>query len=133
MAEKSAQNLVDEIAASKNNNLSRLIYALGIGFVGNGPHSCSPTSSIDAGVADASASQLMEVGEVGPKVAESIVEFFSESANREVIARLRDAGVDPRQERQAPRSCFLQDKSFVFTGSLARHSREECAELCASA
>ena len=130
MAEKSAQNLVDEIAGSKNNNLSRLIYALGIGFVGERTAQllAEHVGSLEA-LANATTEALTEVAEVGPKVAASIVEFFSEGANRSVMERLRAAGVDPKQERQAPRSMLLADKTFVFTGALARRSREEAGAL----
>jgi DNA ligase (NAD+) len=130
MAEKSAQNLIDEIASSKNNNLARLIYALGIGFVGERTAQllAEHVGSLQA-LADASDAELTEVAEVGPKVAASIVEFFSESANRGVIERLRAAGVDPQQKRQAPQSTLLTGKTFVFTGALARRSREEAGAL----
>jgi len=62
-------------------------------------------------------------------VAASIAEFFSEGANREVIERLRKAGVDPQHARQEQVSNGLAGKSFVFTGTLARRSREEAGEL----
>jgi len=130
MADKSAQNLLDEIAASKRNDLARLVYALGIRFVGE------RTAQLLAGhfgslgaLAEANEQALTEVTEVGPKVAASIVEFFSERANRKTIERLRAAGVDPRHERAAPLSNRLAEKSFVFTGVLARHSREEAGAL----
>jgi DNA ligase (NAD+) len=129
-AEKSAQNLIDEIHSSKNNNLSRLIYALGIGFVGERTAQllAEHLGSLSA-LASATAAQLTEVAEVGPKVAESIVEFFSEAANRSVIEGLRAAGVNPQQKREAPRSALLAGKTFVFTGALARRSREEAGAL----
>ena len=73
----------------------------------------------------AGAEELTEVAEVGPKVAESIAEFFSERANRGVIDRLRAAGVNPKHERPALQSSRLAGKSFVFTGALVRRSREE--------
>ena len=72
---------------------------------------------------------MTEVTEVGPVVAASVAEFFSERANRAVIERLRAAGVDPRQEHQVPRSTRLAGLSFVFTGALARRSREEAGAL----
>ena len=75
---------------------------------------------------------MTRVTEVGPKVAASIVEFFSERVNRKIIDRLRAAGVDPKHERQALRSTRLAEKSFVFTGALARRSREEAGALVAS-
>jgi len=125
-AEKSAQNLLDEIQASKKNSLARLIYALGIRFVGErtGQLLAEHFGSI-AALAEASEEQLTEVPEVGPAVASSIAEFFSERANRHVIERLRAAGVNPKHERMTPRSTRLAGKTFVFTGALARRSREE--------
>src|SRR5256885_2009108 len=83
MAEKSAQNLLEEIEASKKNSLARLIYALGIQFVGErtGQLLAEHFSSLEE-LAAAKEEQLVEVPEVGPKVAASTVEFFSEAANR---------------------------------------------------
>jgi len=125
-AEKSAQNLLDEIQASKKNSLARLIYALGIRFVGErtGQLLAEHFGSLQA-LAEATGEQLTEVTEVGPKVAASISEFFSERANRQVIERLRAAGVNPKHERTTPRSTRLAGRTFVFTGALARRSREE--------
>jgi DNA ligase (NAD+) len=127
-AEKSAQNLLDEIQASKKNSLARLIYALGIRFVGERTAQllAEHFGSLQA-LADATEEQLTEVPEVGPKVAASIAEFFSERANRQVIERLRAAGVNPKHERMTPRSTRLAGKTFVFTGALARRSREDAA------
>jgi DNA ligase (NAD+) len=125
-AEKSAQNLLDEIQASKKNSLARLIYALGIRFVGErtGQLLAEHFGSLPA-LAEATEEQLTDVPEVGPKVAASIAEFFSERANRQVIERLRAAGLNPRHERTTPRSTRLAGSTFVFTGALARRSREE--------
>jgi len=125
-AEKSAQNLLDEIQASKKNSLARLIYALGIRFVGErtGQLLAEHFGSI-AALAEATEEQLTEVPEVGPAVAASIAEFFSERANRNVIDRLRAAGVNPKHEHMTPRSTRLAGNTFVFTGALARRSREE--------
>jgi len=133
MGEKSAQNLLDEIAASKKNDLARLIYALGIRFVGERTAQllAEHFGSMKA-LAKAGAENLTEVAEVGPKVAASIAEFFSESANIKVIDRLRDSGVDPKQERQVLRSTRLAGKSFVFTGELERQSREEAGAVAKS-
>jgi DNA ligase (NAD+) len=73
--------------------------------------------------------QLEEVPEVGPKVANSIVQFFSESANRQLIKKLEKAGVRPTAEKRELKSSKLSGKSFVFTGGLANRSREEAGEL----
>ena len=130
MAEKSAQNLIDEIAASKKNSLARLIYAIGIPFVGERTAQllAEHFGSMDK-LATASAETLMEVGEVGPKVAEGVLEFFSESANRKLIERLRAAGVNMKEERAAPISAKFAGKTFVFTGTLANRTREEAEAL----
>src|SRR5260370_35721829 len=77
----------------------------------------------------ASEEELTEVTEVGPKGAASIVEFFSEAANREVIKKLRKAGVNPTEEKRAPKSNKLAGKTVVFTGGLERRSRGDCGGL----
>jgi DNA ligase (NAD+) len=130
MAEKSAQNLLDEIAASKKASLARLVYAIGMPFVGE------RTAQLLAGhfgsmekIAGASAEELMEVGEVGPKVAEGVREFFSESANRKLIDHLREVGVNMQEKRKALIDTRFAGLTFVFTGTLANHSREEAQAL----
>jgi DNA ligase (NAD+) len=130
MAEKSAQNLLEEIEASKKNSLARLIYALGIQFVGERTAQllAEHFSSLEE-LAAAKEEELEEVPEVGPKVAASIVEFFSEPANRQIIKKLRKAGVHPTAEKRVVKSQKLAGKSFVFTGGLANRSREEAGEL----
>jgi DNA ligase (NAD+) len=130
MAEKSAQNLIDEIAASKKNSLARLAYAIGMPFVGERTAQllAEHFGAMDK-LATASAEQLMEVGEVGPKVAEGVLEFFSESANRKLIERLRAVGVNMKEERAAPISAKFAGKSFVFTGTLVNRTREEAEAL----
>jgi len=130
MGEKSAQNLLEEIEASKKNSLARLIYALGIQFVGERTAQllAEHFSSLEE-LAEANEEELEEVPEVGPKVAASIVEFFSEPANRQLIKKLRKAGVHPTAEKHVVKSQKLVGKSFVFTGGLANRSREEAGEL----
>jgi DNA ligase (NAD+) len=129
-AEKSAQNLLDEIAASKKVTLARLIYALGIRMVGErtGQLLAAHFSSLDE-MAAAKEEQLFEVGEVGPKVAAAIAEFFSEPANRQIIKKLEKSGVRPTAEKRVLKSQKLAGKSFVFTGGLANRSREEAGAL----
>lgn len=130
MAEKSAQNLLDEIEVSKKNSLSRLIYALGILFVGErtGQLLAEHFSSLED-LAAASQEQLEEVPEVGPKVANSIVQFFSEPANRQLIKKLEKAGVRPTAEKRDVKSNKFAGKAFVFTGGLVNRSREDAGEL----
>jgi len=73
--------------------------------------------------------ELMEVPEVGPKVAARIAEFFSEPANRQLIKKLRKAGVHPTAEKRQVKSDKFAGKSFVFTGGLANRTREEAGEI----
>jgi DNA ligase (NAD+) len=126
MAEKSAQNLLDEIAASKGNSLARLIYALGMRFVGErtGQFLAGHFASLPK-LAEATREELEEVSEVGPKVAQSIADFFSEAANRKLIQRLKDEGLNMTEKRIAPEDTRFSGKTFVFTGGLARRSRDE--------
>src|SRR6202790_2890101 len=126
MAEKSAQNLLDEIKTSKDNSLSRLIYALGMRFVGErtGQLLAEHFASLPK-LAEATVETLEEVTEVGPKVARSIADFFSEPANQKLIQRLKDEGLRLTEKREAPESTRFVGKSFVFTGALARRSRDE--------
>jgi DNA ligase (NAD+) len=130
MAVKSAQNLLQEIEASKKNSLARLIYALGIQFVGErtGQLLAEHFSSLGE-LAEAKQEQLLEVPEVGPKVAASIVDFFSEPANLKLIKKLYKAGVQPTAEKRTVKSDKLAGKSLVFTGGLANRSREEAGEI----
>ena len=130
MGEKSAQNLLDQIAASKKLALARLIYALGIRMVGErtGQLLAEHFSSLDE-LAGAKEEQLFEVTEVGPKVAAAIAEFFSESANQKIIRKLDKAGLRPTAEKRVLKSQKFAGKSFVFTGALANRSREEAGQL----
>ena len=130
MAKKSADNLLREIAGSKSNDLSRLIYALGIRFVGERTAQLLAEHFGSIGALEKADEQaLSEVVEVGPKVAASIVEFFSERANRNTIKRLREVGIDPKNAPKETVSNRFAGQSFVFTGTLARRSREDAGEL----
>ena len=74
----------------------------------------------------------MEVTEVGPKIAEGVREFFSESANRKLIERLRAAGLNMKEEQAAPNDTKFAGKTFVFTGTLVNRSREQAEALVAA-
>jgi DNA ligase (NAD+) len=133
MGEKSAQNLLGEISASKKNSLARLIYAIGIPFVGERTAQLLSEhfGSMDK-LAGASAEELVEVGEVGPKIAEGVREFFSESANRKLIERLRAVGVNMKEARKELKDSRFAGMTFVFTGTLERRSREDAEALVAA-
>jgi len=126
MGEKSARNLLAEIQESKSRSLARLIFALGIRFVGERTATllADAFGSLDA-LAKASLEDLEAVFEVGPKVAASIHSYFREPRNMELIEGLRKEGLQFTQERKAARSASLAGKTFVLTGTLERWSRDE--------
>jgi len=131
MGEKSAQNIVAAIEASKDTTLARLIYALGIRNVGEATAKdlAWHFGSMDA-LMSADIEALQRVNDVGPVVAESIAGFFAEGHNREVIARLEQAGVRGRAEtRPAAAIAVVAGLTFVLTGTLPRLTREEAAAL----
>jgi DNA ligase (NAD+) len=130
MGEKSARNLIAEIDRSRSNPLWRLIYGLGIRFVGERTAEllAEHFGSLDA-LMQASEGELEQVEEVGPRIAAAIRIFFSEPANRDLVARLRAAGLDPRQQPRAPAvPQTLAGKKFVLTGTLPHVSREAMKE-----
>jgi DNA ligase (NAD+) len=133
MGEKSAQNLLNEIEASKKNSLSRLIYAIGIPFVGErtGQLLARHFGSMEK-VAAATAEELTEVHEIGPKIAEGVSEFFSEKANRDLIKHLQVVGVNMTEERAALVDTRFAGMTFVFTGTLVNRSREQAEALVAA-
>ena len=133
MGDKSAQNVLDEIEASKKLPLERVIYGLGIRFVGErtAEFLAQHFGSLDDIMAAATlpdeaeaTAQLEEVEEVGPRIAASIREFFLEPKNRELVARLKKAGLRFRGEKKK-RGTALAGKTFVLTGTLEHHTRDE--------
>lgn len=123
--EKSAQNLIDEIEKSKSSTLDRLIFALGIRFVGERAAKllASEFGSMETLMA-ATAEDLMAISEIGPRVAESITFFFSLPANRARIEKLASLGLRPHYEKRATGD-RLKGMTLVVTGTLGRFSRDE--------
>ncbi len=120
MGDKSAQNVLDEIKASKKLPLERVIYGLGIRMVGErtAQFLAEHFGSMDD-LMDASEEELQNVTEVGPRIAQSIVEFFAEPSNRKLIERLRDAELTFTGKKKE-RGTRLAGKTFVLTGTLTR-------------
>lgn len=133
MAEKSAQNACNAVQSSKNRPLWRLVNALGIRFVG------SETSILLAGefgsieaLKNARLDDLEAIEGIGPKVAESVVEFFGNETNRILLDELGRLGVNlehQAESAEAPASTKLAGQTFVLTGTLPTLSREEAADL----
>ena len=133
MAEKSAQNLMDAIQDSRRRPLDRVIFALGIRYVGATVATilADHFGSIDA-LIKASRHQLDAIEGVGPTISESIVQFFSQSRNLDVIEKLRRAGVRLAEERKPGRSGIFTGKTFVLTGTLDHMTRQAAAEMIES-
>jgi len=130
MGEKSAHNLLREIENSREQELARVIYALGIRYVGErtAQFLADHFGSLDK-IARGKEDQLLEIEEVGPKVASSIVEFFGERRNRTLLEKLRKAGVQFEQKKLRKAEGKLAGKQFVLTGTLPHYSREEATRL----
>jgi DNA ligase (NAD+) len=133
MGEKSAENVLSEIEASKKLPLERVIYGLGIRMVGErtAQFLAEHFGSLDA-IMKASAEELEEVNEVGPRIAESIVEFFGDEHNRKLVGDLRKAGLTFAGQKKE-KGIKLAGKTFVLTGTLARHTRDEAKEMIENA
>ena len=128
-ADKSAQNILDEIENSKKLPLERVIYGLGIRMVGErtAQFLAEHFGSMEE-IENASVEELQNVNEVGPKIAESIAEFFSNAANRKLVDRLHAAGL-AFQGKKKERGIKLAGKTFVLTGTLAHFTRDEAKKL----
>ena len=129
MGEKSAENVLAEIEASKKLPLERVIYGLGIRFVGErtAQFLAEHFGALDA-IMNASAEELEEVNEVGPRIAESIVEFFADEHNRKLVGDLRKAGLTFTGQKKE-KGTKLAGKTFVLTGTLVRHTRDEAKKM----
>jgi DNA ligase (NAD+) len=129
MGDKSAQNVLNEIHNSKTLPLERVIFGLGMRFVGErtaeflAEHFGTLDHLMKAGDAE-----LQAVKEVGPRIAHSIVEFFREPRNRELVEQLRKAGLTFAGTKKE-RGTKLAGKTFVLTGTLANYSREQAKKM----
>lgn len=128
--EKLVSNLLEAIEKSKSAGLARLLFALGIRQVGERAARllAEHFGSLDA-IMNASEEELRLVQEIGPETAREIVEFFKREENRQVIEKLRVAGVRLEEAKEVPRSTVLAGMTFVFTGELEHYTREEAEEL----
>lgn len=130
MAEKSAANLIDAIEKSKEQPLDRIIYALGIRFVGKtvAKDLASHFKSMDT-LANADQETMTSVDSIGPKIAESVYTFFRNEKNRNLLNSLHEAGITFEHAGTDSVSSLLDGKKFVLTGSLPSLTRKEAADL----
>ena len=134
MGKKSAGNILRNIEASKQSPLPRVLNALGIRFVGErtAVFLAETFGSLDK-LANADGAELQVAEEVGPKVAESVYLFFREPRNRELIKRLKQAGLQMTYAIKKARAGPFQGRTFVLTGTLPNLTREEATRLIETA
>ena len=127
---KFAQNLIDSINASKENDLYRLITALGIRHVGVKAAKilAKQYDNMD-NLSEATIEDLSQVEDIGPIVANSIREFFEQEQTKDLIKRLKDAGVNMQRIKDDNEDDRFAGKTFVLTGSLEKYSREEASNI----
>ena len=134
MAEKSVSNMLNAIEGSKARPLARVIFALGIRHIGEetaeilAHHFGSIDYDNTDSMANASRERLMSIETIGPKIADSIIAFFRQEENRNVIKRLKQAGVQLEEAAVKPEVLPLAGTEFVLTGSLEALPRKEAEE-----
>jgi DNA ligase (NAD+) len=143
MGERSAENLLAQLEASRSRPLHRLLFGLGIRMVGERAAVvlAREFGTLDA-LAEAARSEegrerLEEIHEIGPKIAEAVVRWFTEKANRSLVERLREAGLsfeEPREEAASlARGSTLEGMRVVLTGTLPSLTRQEARRLVEAA
>ncbi len=129
LGEKSVANLLNAIESSKKQPFSKVLFALGIRYVGAGAakkladHFASIDNLIKAGE-----EEISSVHEIGPSISKSIIKFFSNDGNLHAIERLKKHGLNFKSEIKKAKQNFFTNKTFVLTGTLASFSREEAGE-----
>ena len=130
LGEKSAENIVQSIRNSLEVPFERVLFALGIRFVGEttAKYLAAHFRSLDA-VIGASREELVEADEVGGKIADAIIDYFADPENLRIVERLRRAGIRTESEARELASERLAGRNFVLSGKFAGHSRDELKAL----
>jgi DNA ligase (NAD+) len=132
MAEKSANNLIEGLEASKQVPFERVLYAIGIRHVGEttAKKIAKKVKTLDV-LIHSSKEELLAIDEVGEIIAISIADFFANEKNKDIILRLKQAGLqfELSEEQQQGGSDKLKDLTFVISGVFAKHSREQYKEM----
>lgn len=133
MGEKSSTNLLNAIEKSKQRPFEKVLYAIGIRHVGEGVARvlAGEFGSINV-LQNASEEELTAIREIGPRIAQSVVEFFKENNNVEMIERLSKAGIQLESKQPQKSNRKLQGKTFVLTGALESYTRDEAKDLIES-
>ena len=127
---KFATNLINSIENSKNNDLYRLLTALGINHIGAKASKvlARKYKNID-NLSEASLQELSEIGDIGPVMAKSIVDFFKEDQTKDLIEKLKQAGVNTKNLEKEEFDQKFEGLTFVLTGSLEKYTRQEATDI----
>ena len=132
LGEKSAQNILQSVEKSKNISFDRVIFALGIRFVGEtvAKKLVQVLHDIEQ-LQTATYDKLIEIDEIGERIAQSVVQYFADDKNRALIQRLKDSGLQMTvsEEDLQSQSDILKDKSIVISGTFQHHSRDEYKQM----
>ncbi|HHY41797.1 MAG TPA: NAD-dependent DNA ligase LigA [Thermoanaerobacterales bacterium] len=133
MGEKSADNLIKAIQDSKKQPLNRLVYALGIPFIGSKAsfllaQAFGSMEKLKAATYD----ELIKIPEIGTKMAESIITFFKQEQTNKLLERLKSVGVNMEEQKRSEGIRPLENLTFVLTGTLEKYSRNEAKEIIES-
>jgi DNA ligase (NAD+) len=133
MGEKSATNLINAIEKSKNRTFEKVLFAIGIRHVGQGAARilAEEFGSIDA-LRNARVEDLTGIREIGPRIAQSVVLFFQEKKNIDLIGKLKAAGLQLSVQRRKKQKQILEGKTFVLTGTMDSLTRDEAKSLIES-
>lgn len=129
LGEKSIDNLLNAIEESKKQPFARVLFALGIRYVGSGAAKklADHFSSIDE-LMNASEETISSIHEIGPSISKSVIKFFSDNHNLKIVQRLKKHNLNFKSERKIVKDSPFLGKSFVLTGTLSKFSREEAEE-----
>ena len=132
LGDKSARNIIKSIEESKTVSFPRVLFALGIRFVGEtvAKKLAMAFKNIDK-LEQANLEELIEVDEIGERIAGSVIEYFADDRNREIVEKLKLAGLqfELSEEEAETMSQLLAGKSFVISGTFGKHSRDEIKQL----
>ena len=129
LGEKSVVNLLQAIEASKKQPFNKVLFALGIRYVGSGAANklTNHYSSIDD-LSNASGEDILAVPEIGPAISGSVKKFLSNKSNLKIIEKLKQQGLNFTAEKKNVKANFFTNKTFVLTGTLSKFSREDAAD-----
>ena len=129
LGEKSVDNLLNAIEESKKQPFAKVLFALGIRYVGAGAARklAAHFNSIDS-LMNASDEEISEVREIGPSISSSVKKFFANKENVNIVLRLKGHGLNFKSGKKKETVSFFTDKSFVLTGTLSKFSREEASD-----